>query len=94
MGLLPTYPNPAPWYQNQAKPAFNPPKWLFAPVWTAMYALTIYAGWRIPRFPVGTPGRRTALVLFFVQLALNAAWSWMFFGLNNPLAYLLNIIPL
>jgi len=50
-----------------------------------------YAGWRIPRLPVGTPDRKTALALF-VRLALNAARSWMLFGLNNLPARILNII--
>jgi len=92
MGQLATYPNLAPWYQNLAKPALNPPNWLFAPVWTALYAIMAYAVWRILRLAAGTPGRMTALALFFVQLVLDAAWSWMFFGLNDPLAGLLNIV--
>src|SRR5271157_2151785 len=73
MGQLATYPNLAPWYQNLAKPALNPPNWLFAPVWTALYAIMAYAVWRILRLAAGTPGRMTALALFFVQLVLDAS---------------------
>jgi translocator protein len=80
IGQLATYPNLAPWYSSLAKPAFNPPNWIFAPVWTTLYVLMAVAAWRILRVPSGQPGRGTALLLFFVQLVLNAAWSWMFFG--------------
>ena len=48
--------------------------------------------WRILRLPPVSAARRLALSLFFIQLALNAAWSWMFFGANNPLLGLINIV--
>jgi translocator protein len=92
-GALATYPNLVPWYQSLAKPLFNPPNWVFAPVWIALYALMAFAASLIFRKPSRLPGRKTALVLFFTQLALNAAWSWMFFALHSPLAGMLNIIP-
>ena len=88
-----TYPNLAPWYSGLIKPAFNPPNWIFAPVWTTLYALMAFAVWRVLRLPAETPGRRWALTLFFLQLALNAAWSWMFFGARNPVLGLIDIIP-
>jgi tryptophan-rich sensory protein len=91
-GQLATYPNLAPWYAGLAKPSFNPPNWVFGPVWTTLYLLMAFSAWRILRLP-GTPERRWALGLFFVQLAMNAAWSWMFFAANNPLLGLTNIIP-
>ncbi len=92
LGQWATYPNLAPWYAGLVKPSFNPPNWIFAPVWTALYVLMAYAVWRI--LGAGTrDGRRMALAAFFLQLALNAMWSWLFFGLNNPLAGLLNIVP-
>jgi len=93
LGQWATYPNILNWYAGLAKPAFNPPNWVFAPVWTALYLLMAGSVWRILKVPAGTMGRRTALVLFFFQLALNAAWSWMFFGLNNTFAGLVNIVP-
>jgi tryptophan-rich sensory protein len=52
-----------------------------------------YAAWRILKITNRPAERRVALTLFFLQLALNALWSWLFFGLNNPLAGLLNIVP-
>lgn len=93
LGQLATFPNLVPWYAGLAKPSFNPPNWIFGPVWTALYALMAFAAWRILSLPGGTPGRRTALTFFFAQLALNVLWSWLFFGLNSPLAGLVNIVP-
>ncbi len=91
-GQIATFPNLAPWYAGLHKPAFNPPNWLFAPVWSALYALMAFALWRALRH-APSPERRSALVLFFVQLALNAAWSWMFFAAHSPLLGLVNIVP-
>ena len=93
VGQLATFPNLVPWYAGLAKPSFNPPNWLFGPVWTTLYALMALAVWRILRLPQATASRGLALSLFFVQLALNAAWSWMFFAAHNPLLGLINIIP-
>ena len=93
LGQIATFPNLTTWYAGLAKPSFNPPNWVFGPVWTALYVLMAYAVRRILRLPSSTPGRTTALILFFVQLALNAAWSWMFFAAHNPLLGLINIIP-
>ncbi len=93
VGQLATYPNLAPWYAGLLKPSFNPPNWVFAPVWTILYALMAFAVWRILRLPEASAARRLALTLFFIQLALNAAWSWMFFGANNPLLGVINIVP-
>ena len=73
--------------------SFNPPNWVFAPVWTTLYVLMAFAVWRILRLPQVSAARRLTLSLFFIQLALNAAWSWMFFGANNPLFGLINIVP-
>jgi len=92
VGQIATYPNLAPWYASLTKPSFNPPNWIFGPVWTTLYLLMAFAAWRILRLPAGSM-RRTALILFFVQLALNAAWSWMFFAANSPLLGLVNIVP-
>ena len=84
LGQLATYPNLAPWYARLVKPSFSPPNWIFGPVWTTLYVLMAFAVWRILRLPEASAARRLALTLFFIQLALNAAWSWMFFGANNP----------
>jgi tryptophan-rich sensory protein len=93
VGQLATYPNLVPWYAGLVKPSFNPPNWVFGPVWTTLYLMMAFALWRILRLPEASSERRWALGLFFVQLALNAAWSWMFFAANSPLLGLINIIP-
>jgi tryptophan-rich sensory protein len=92
LGQIATYPNLVPWYAG--KPSFNPPNWIFAPVWTALYALMAFALWRIlrARKPSGME-RRYAVGLFLLLLALNAAWSWMFFWAHSPLLGLINIVP-
>lgn len=91
-GQIATYPNLASWYFALAKPPFNPPSWVFAPVWTALYALMALALWRVLRCPPEL-ARRVALIFFFVQLALNALWPWMFFGARSPALGLVNIGP-
>ncbi len=64
------------WYAGLAKPGFNPPNGVFAPVWTALYILMAVAAWRVGRI-AGATSR--PLLLFYVQLALNLAWSFIFF---------------
>lgn len=90
-GQLATSPNLG-WYAGLAKPSFNPPNGIFAPVWGALYLLMAFAIWRVVRLPVA-PARTTALTLFFLQLVFNAAWSWMFFAGHSPLLGLINVIP-
>ncbi|MGB8618718.1 MAG: TspO/MBR family protein [Pseudolabrys sp.] len=94
LGQIATYPNLAPWYAGLVKPSFNPPNWIFAPVWTTLYALMAFALWRIlrVRMPSGMH-RRYMVGLFFLLLALNAAWSWMFFWAHSPLLGVINIVP-
>ena len=93
LGQIATYPNLATWYAGLAKPPFNPPNAIFAPVWTTLYVLMAFALWRVLRLPAETPGRGAAIALFVAQLALNAAWSWMFFAAHSPLLGLVNIVP-
>ena len=92
LGQIATFPNIAPWYQGLNKPPFNPPNWIFGPVWTTLYGLMAFAAIRIHRLPRSADTRR-ALTLFYGQLALNAAWSWMFFAAHSPLLGLINIVP-
>lgn len=67
------------WYPALAKPPITPPGWLFGPVWTALYLIMGYAAWRVWR-KAGFGGAPAALGLFGIQLALNLAWSYLFFG--------------
>jgi len=92
LGQIATYPNLNPWYAGLTKPSFNPPNWIFAPVWTTLYALMAFALWRILRVQI-SQRRRYAVGWFFLMLALNAAWSWMFFWAHSPLLGLINIVP-
>ena len=93
LGQFATLRNLAPWYAGLIKPAFNPPNWLFAPAWTTLYVLMAFAVWRILCVPREASGRRPALILFFVQLGVNAAWPWMFFDAHSPLLGMINIVP-
>jgi translocator protein len=72
------------WYAGLIKPSFNPPNWVFGPVWTVLFVMMAYAAYRIWQTEAETPGRTRALTVFYVQLTLNAAWSAVFFGLQNP----------
>lgn len=74
---------PGEWYAGLNKPSWNPPGWLFGPVWTTLYAMMAVAAWRVWRVS-GFAARRRPLSLFLVQLALNALWTPLFFGLQRP----------
>ena len=81
---------PGEWYQSLAKPAFNPPNWIFAPVWSLLYVLIAVVGartWLSRR-------RSMAMRLWYAQLVLNFAWSPIFFGLQDPAAALIVILGL
>lgn len=67
------------WYQALHRPSWTPPSWVFAPVWTALYALMGVAAWRVWRLG-GWQQNRTALRVFLLQLALNFAWTPLFFN--------------
>ncbi len=81
------------WYARLNKPRFNPPNWIFAPVWSTLYFLMAVSAWLVWR-AAGWSGARVALILFFIQLALNAAWSRLFFGLRRPGTALVDILVL
>jgi benzodiazapine receptor len=80
LGGMAAVPALRPWYDLLAKPAWTPPGWVFGPVWTILYPLIAISGWTVWR-----EGRsRLAVLLFLLQLALNAAWPWLFFGFRRP----------
>ena len=70
---------PGEWYAGLAKPSFNPPNWIFAPVWTLLYIMVAVAGWRTWQH---SP-RSAAMAVWFIQLALNFVWSLAFFGAHR-----------
>ena len=79
IGSLWTLPEIPGWYAGLAKPGFNPPNWVFGPVWTLLYGLMAVAAWQVWKRPTEGSGRRAALALFWVQLGLNLLWTLVFF---------------
>ncbi|MFO1033323.1 MAG: TspO/MBR family protein [Hyphomicrobiales bacterium] len=79
------------WYPTLVKPFFNPPPWIFAPVWTVLYIMMAVAAWRVWRTGLLA---RPALWIFGLQLALNFLWSFLFFSLHSPGLALIEIILL
>ncbi|KFN43882.1 TspO/MBR family protein [Arenimonas oryziterrae] len=76
---------PDDWFATLFKPTWNPPGWVFAPVWTTLYVLMAVALWLVRREPAVEPRlRRQAQALFALQFALNLAWTPLFFGLHSP----------
>jgi len=94
LGTLVTGTGPGSWYDMLVKPSFNPPSWVFGPAWTLLYILMgislylVLMAWR-----KGTEVR-IPLILFGIQLALNALWSFLFFGLQSPATGLAGILVL
>ena len=82
------------WYASLTKPSFNPPNWLFSPVWITLYVLMGVALFLVWRQGLRTEGVQNALYIFGVQLILNALWSIVFFGLKMPLAGFIVIVIL
>ena len=83
------------WYPTLIKPVFNPPNWLFAPVWTLLFIMMgIAAGMIWKHLESQRELVKKALLFFTVQLLLNALWSYLFFGLNNVLLALIEVILL
>ena len=82
------------WYPLIEKPSFNPPNWVFAPVWTVLYICIAVAGGIVWNKIESNPLAKRAMLLFVIQLILNTLWSFLFFGLRNPLIALIEIILL
>jgi translocator protein len=81
---------PDDWYATLTKPSFVPPNWVFGPVWTLLYVLIAIAGWRtFVADPLGAP-----MIVWAIALALNFAWSPVFFRLHRPLAALVVVLAL
>jgi len=83
------------WFPTLVKPSFNPPSWVFAPVWSMLYVMMgVAAGLVWDRIEAEREVVKKALIFFAIQLALNALWSYLFFGLQNPMLAGLEIILL
>ena len=83
IGGMVTAPNIPSWYAGLAKPSWNPPNWVFGPVWTALYLSMAVAAWLVWR-QGGWAGAARPLIVFGAQLLLNVLWSCLFFGLHRP----------
>jgi tryptophan-rich sensory protein len=94
IGTLVTATGTGSWYDMLVKPSFNPPSWVFGPVWTLLYILMgislylVLMAWR------RGVDARSPVILFGIQLGLNALWSFLFFGLRSPAAGLAGILVL
>jgi len=82
------------WYANLNKPSFNPPNWIFGPVWTTLYIMMGISAYLVWRKGLDSKPIRIVLVCFIVQLILNAIWTPLFFGLHSPLLGLIDIVLL
>jgi benzodiazapine receptor len=90
-----TQTNVTTWFPTLKKPSFNPPDWIFAPVWSMLYIMMgIAAGLVWDRIDHEKEAVSKALLFFAIQLALNMLWSFLFFGLHNPLLALVEIVLL
>ncbi len=81
---------PGEWYAGLAKPEWTPPSWVFSPVWIALYIMIAFAGWKVWKYQ----GLGLALLLWFLQLGLNAAWSYLMFGQRDITSALIDICAL
>lgn len=92
-GAVFTTPSIPGWYASLNKPSFNPPNWLFGPVWLLLYLLmgiSLYLVWNQKK----GAGKKIALIFFMIQLGLNTLWSIIFFGLHSPSIAFLEILIL
>ncbi len=91
-GSVFTFSSVTTWYPLLNKPNFNPPNWIFGPVWTILYALMGMSLFLVWKKELKSNKAKHALQIFFIQLALNFSWSFVFFGLQNPLSAFVVII--
>lgn len=91
IGAVFTTPSVTSWYAAITKPSFNPPSWIFGPVWTTLFVLMGIAFYLVWQQGTKRPQVRHALTIFGVQLALNTLWSIIFFGLHSPGGALIEI---
>lgn len=92
IGSVFTTPSVTSWYAGIVKPAINPPAWIFAPVWTILFALMGIAAFLVWRKGLEHRDVKIALSIFIGQLVLNTLWSIIFFGLHSPGGALVEIV--
>ena len=84
VGAIFTTPSIPTWYAGIVKPTFSPPNWIFAPVWTILFALMGIAAYLVYEKGTDKKAIKVALSIFAIQLILNTLWSIIFFGMHNP----------
>jgi len=94
VGSLFTRPSIPTWYATLQKPSFNPPSWLFAPVWTILFTLMGISAYLVWSKGFAKREVRIALSIFVIQLVLNVLWSFFFFKLRSPFYALIEIVIL
>jgi tryptophan-rich sensory protein len=82
------------WYSTLHKPSYNPPNWLFAPVWVTIYILIGIAAYLVWKLRNGSATYKTTVIIYIIQLLLNLSWSIVFFGMHQIFAALIIIISL
>jgi len=94
LGSFATAPNIPTWFKGLVKPPLSPPNWIFAPVWTILFALMGISAYLVFQKRLKNKQVNQAMMWFLAQFSLNILWSFLFFGLRNPLAGLLGIVVL
>jgi benzodiazapine receptor len=94
IGSIFTFPSIDTWYSSLQRPSFSPPNWVFGPVWIMLYTMIGISAYMVWKKGWKSKGVRTSLYIFSIQLILNSAWSFLFFGLNNLLLALFEIVVL
>jgi tryptophan-rich sensory protein len=94
IGSIATFSEVTGWYAGLAKPAFNPPGWVFGPVWTILYILMGIALFLVAKNGIDAAPVQKAVLIFAVQLLANLAWSFLFFGMHAIFLGLLDILLL
>lgn len=94
IGSTATFSSVQDWYPTINKVSWNPPAWVFGPVWTSLYIMIAISGWRIWVCLGHNQLKNSAMHWYFLQLFINLMWSVLFFGLRNPFAGLLDILIL
>ncbi|AHB40758.1 MAG: hypothetical protein ACD_25C00269G0020 [uncultured bacterium] len=94
LGSYFTTPNISTWYASLNKPFFSPPEWIFAPVWSLLYILMAIALYLVWKKDSPQQDKTKAIILYAIQLSLNALWSVIFFGMREPGIALAEIVVL